>query len=64
MGAAKRFTAVRIDEELLEGLERLRERDGATPAESIRRAIRAYLQEKGIDIEKADRKRASTRKRP
>jgi hypothetical protein len=41
----------------------LKERDGTPVAESIRRAIRAYLEVRGI-IEKTDRKRASTRKRP
>lgn len=60
---AKRFTGIRIDEELLAGLEALKERDGAAVAESIRRAIRAYLVERGITIEKAERKRAATRKR-
>jgi predicted DNA-binding protein len=59
----KRFTGIRIDEELLEGLDALKERDGTPVAESIRRAIRAYLEVRGI-IEKTDRKRASTRKRP
>jgi metal-responsive CopG/Arc/MetJ family transcriptional regulator len=58
----KRFTGIRIDEELLVGLETLRERDGVPVAESIRRAIRAYLEERGV-IAKAERKRAVTRKR-
>ena len=59
---AKRFTGIRIDEELLEGLEALKARDGSPVAESVRRAIRAYLEAKDV-IEKADRKRAPTRQR-
>lgn len=60
---AKRFTGIRIDEELLAGLEALKARDAAPVAESIRRAIRAYLVDRGITIEKAERMRAATRKR-
>lgn len=59
----KRFTGIRIDEELLQALEALRERDGVPVAESIRRAIRAYLESRGA-IGKADRPRVSPRKRP
>jgi predicted DNA-binding protein len=59
----KRFTAFRLDEELLRGLEELKERDGMPQAEAVRRAIRVFLESKGIQIEKADRKRVATRKR-
>lgn len=58
----KQFTGVRLDPDLVAGLERLREDHGAPISESIRRAIRGYLEAKGV-IEKADRKRASTRPR-
>jgi predicted DNA-binding protein len=57
----KKQTAFRIDTELLEGLRAYQEREGVTIAEQVRRAIRAWLIEK--DVIKADRKRASTRKR-
>jgi hypothetical protein len=56
------FTAVRLDPDLVAGLERLREEHGPTVAESIRRAVRQYLERKGV-IEKTTRKRAATRKR-
>jgi hypothetical protein len=59
----KRFTAFRIDEELLRGLEELRTRDGTPVSESVRRAIRAYLETKGIRVKEADRPRARTRRR-
>ena len=58
----KRLTAFRIDDELLNGLQAVWERDGVQPAEQVRRAIRMWLESKGII--KAERKRAVTRKRP
>jgi predicted DNA-binding protein len=60
----KRFTGIRIDEELLEGLEALKARDGIPAAESIRRAIRMYLESRGIVAKKTERKRVPARKRP
>ena len=59
----KKFTGFRIDEELLDGLREVWDRDGITVAEQVRRAIRRWLDEKGVKV-KADRKRADTRKRP
>lgn len=38
------------------GLEALRERDGVPAAESIRRAIDAYLKEKGVSTQPTKRK--------
>ena len=60
----KRWTGVRIDKDLHDGLRRLRERDGASPSESMRRAIRAYLTDQGIIQRTAasPRKRAHRRK--
>ncbi len=62
MVSPKRLTAFRIDDELLNGLQAVWERDGVQPAEQVRRAIRMWLESKGII--KAERKRAVTRKRP
>jgi hypothetical protein len=59
---AKIFTGIRIDEYLLDGLERLKADTGTAVAESVRRAIREYLVREGV-IVKAERKRAATRKR-
>ncbi len=56
----RRVTTFRLDPELLDGLKEVWERDGVQPSEQVRRAIRAWLDAKGI---KADRKRAPTRKR-
>ena len=58
----KTFTFA-IPEELKSGLRALKERDGLTEAEQIRRAIRMWLDAKGISV-KTGRKRAATRKRP
>jgi hypothetical protein len=52
-----------IDQMLLEGLRRIKERDGMSESEQIRRAIWNWLKEKG-DSGKAGRKRPATRKRP
>jgi hypothetical protein len=54
-----------IDDALYTGLKALKERDGIPESETIRRAISAYLQQRGVSLEgeKAERKRASTRRR-
>lgn len=51
-----------IDDEHVEGLKAVKERDGVLESEQIRRAISDWLVKKGVM--KADRKRAVTRKRP
>ena len=58
----RRVTTFRIDEELLQGLQQVWERDGVQPSEQVRRAIRAWLDAKGV-LGKPERKRAATRKR-
>ena len=52
----------RLEPEILEGLEAIRERDGIPASEQVRRALRAWLETKGIG--KTDRRRARTRRRP
>jgi hypothetical protein len=51
-----------IDEDQVEGLRFIKERDGVLESEQIRRAIDAWLEEKGV--KRADRRRAQTRRRP
>lgn len=61
-----RPTSVRIDEDILEGLRMVHERDGVPQTEQIRRALRAWLTERGVmdaPQTKTARKRAATRKR-
>jgi hypothetical protein len=48
---------------VLEAMRRLQERDGMPLSEQIRRALRPWLEAKGV-IKEADRKRAAARKRP
>jgi hypothetical protein len=59
-----KLAAYRLDIELIKGLEVVKEKTGVTIAEQVRRAIKAWLAANGVDVQKADRKRASTRKRP
>lgn len=51
-----------IDDEQAEGLKAVKERDGVLESEQIRRAINAWLEEKGV--KKTDRKRVRPRRRP
>lgn len=63
MGRKVAYTFL-IDPELVDGLKRLRARDGAPASETIRRAVTEYLERKGIDLtQKADRPRVPARKR-
>jgi hypothetical protein len=62
--SAKKQTAFRIEPEILSGLQTVKERDGVPVSEQVRRALRAWLGEKGVGVTKAERKRAATRKRP
>lgn len=52
----------RLDQDILDGLQRVKERDGIPVTEQVRRALRKWLEEK--EPLKAERKRAVTRKRP
>ena len=51
-----------IDDDQKTALELIKERDGISESEQIRRAIKAWIAEKRI-VEKAGRKRDGTRKR-
>jgi len=62
MTAVRRVATFRIDHDLTDAMRRLQERDGIPLSEQIRRALRPWLQAKGVM--KAERKRAATRKRP
>lgn len=61
MTPVRRVTTFRVDDDVLEGMKRLQERDGISFSEQIRRALRPWLESKGVI--KAERKRAVTRKR-
>lgn len=57
---ARKVTTFRIDADLLDGLQEVWQRDGVAVSEQVRRAIRMWLDTKGV---KAERTRAVTRKR-
>ena len=63
MGTCMRRVALFIPEELLSGLKVLKAQHGAPEAESIRRAIAAYLTEKGVALKGGKKTPAKKRKR-
>lgn len=62
--APKELTAFRIDPEVMDGLRRIKERDGVPLSVQVDRALRAWLETKDVKFraETAPR-RASTRRR-
>ena len=54
---------MRIDDQLLDGLQIVKQREGVPISEQVRRAIQAWLESKGVMV-KSGRKQAATRKRP
>jgi hypothetical protein len=59
----KRPYTLKIDLELLAALRAVKERDGISESEQIRRGIKLWLETKGVGVE-ADRKRARMRRTP
>ncbi len=57
-----RPTNFRLEEELLEALQAIKERDGVPVSVQVRRALQAWIESKGVRVKPA-RKRASTRRR-
>ena len=51
-----------IDDELAEALKVIKDRDGISESEQIRRAVRDWAHKKGVKV-RAERKRTVTRKR-
>jgi hypothetical protein len=54
----RRITTLRRDEELAEGLRLIWDRDGRSASEQTRRAIRAWLEPKGVKVKTAKPARA------
>jgi len=61
MTPVRRVATFRVDNDLFAAMQRLQERDGMPLSEQIRRALRPWLESKGVM--KSERKRAGTRKR-
>jgi hypothetical protein len=62
MTPSRKVTTFRIDEDLLEAMGRLQERDGIPQSEQIRRALRPWLEAKGV-IKAADRSVVKTKRK-
>jgi hypothetical protein len=45
---ARLGSTFRLDEDLVEAMRLLQERDGILPSEQVRRALRPWLEEKGV----------------
>jgi hypothetical protein len=63
-----RLASFRLEEEILAGLQAVQERDGVPKTEQVRRALRAWLTDRGVldtgpTAKKMPRKRAATRRR-
>jgi len=54
----RKVMTFRIDDDLIEGMDKLWERDGIAVSEQVRRALRVWLESKGI---KTARKREKGR---
>lgn len=59
MSSERKVTTFRVDDDLLQAMHRLQERDGIQLSEQIRRALRPWLESKGVL--KPERKPAGTR---
>lgn len=57
----KTSTTYRIDDEILDALREVKERDGIPVSEQVRRALLMWLESKGA--KKAANRRASTRRK-
>ena len=55
-------TTFRLETEIMGALNAIRERDGIPVSEQVRRALRQWIESKGVGF-KAARKRPSSRKR-
>jgi hypothetical protein len=59
----RRVAAFRLDEDLIEGLEKVWQRDAVQPSEQVRRAVRQWLERKGVIVKiKTPPRRVLTRR--
>ena len=55
-------TTFRLESELIAALQALKERDGVPATESVRRAVRAWLDQKGVEVQKGVKVEKKSRK--
>jgi hypothetical protein len=48
----KELTAFRVETDIMEGLRRLKDRDGVPLSVQVDRALRAWLEKKGVSVRK------------
>lgn len=58
----KKQTAFRIEPDILDGLQAIKERDGVPISEQVRRALRRWVEEKGVMQKPASRRVSPRRK--
>ena len=51
----KELTAFRVEADIMEGLRRVKHRDGVPLSVQLERALRAWLEEKGVTVKKASK---------
>jgi hypothetical protein len=59
--AQRKVATFRLDDDLMNGLQVVYERDGILPSEQVRRAVRTWLESKGV-IPAKDRGNAPDKK--
>jgi hypothetical protein len=57
------IVTLRLDPDLVDGLQAVWHRDGIQQSEQVRRAVRAWLEDKGVMQKRVERKREAVRKR-
>jgi hypothetical protein len=62
MTPERRVTTFRLEEDLREGLDAVWRTEGIPPSEQVRRAIRAWLERKGIKTQQPASRLRSRRK--
>ncbi len=58
----KEMTAFRIEPEIMDGLRFVKDRDGVPLSVQVDRALRAWLEKKGVDVDKASNPRGRAAK--
>jgi len=53
----KTASTFRIDDELLEGLQQVKDRDGIPLSEQVRRALKLWLESKGVKLKAQSKKK-------
>jgi hypothetical protein len=61
-GMPKEMTAFRIDPQIMDGLRRVKDRDGVPLSIQVDRALRAWLQKKGVSVAKPKAARSNRRR--